>query len=574
MLDRHLQIRQDLHREAACRIITGEFELLNERRRLPLPIDWRVTSVEPVSHLWRFQLHYQEYLLDLLFASCESNDPAPSTRMWEIIDDWITGNPINRQGSLADAWHPFCLSKRIGVWLLLWQAENPPESLHDRFVCSLESQVRYLERHLEWDLRGNHLLENLRTLAMAGAFFDGPIAERRLDKADRLIRGQLREQILPSGEHFERAPMYHAQMLNAVLDVRDTVKCARPELAEVCHDIASSMAYFLERILHPDGEIPLLADSALRETPTPSVLIAASTGDGRTSPATDPDVRKGHDAYWMWRSGIDFLIFDAGPVGADDLPAHAHCDLLNLEASVEGKRLFVDGGVYDYGDGEMRKACRSTAGHNVLQVDGKEQCDMWSRFRVGYRGHPSTMESGRTGSFSWCRATHDAYRRIGVPVVGRWIACRSGFPWICVDWAEGKGTHELTTRLHLAPGTDISQETAHSARLRVGNRNLLVQSLTKADLSIEHGWYCPDFGVRQENSVLTLNATCLLPGMVGWIVHDNESRGEVTVDKSSNDRFVIRWREGEQQIDWNVTTDNSAGTVSASLGDHERGGGN
>lgn len=196
---------------------------------------------------------------------------------------------------------------------------------------------------------------------------------------------------------------------------------------------------------------------------------------------------------------------------------------------------------------------------------------MWSRFRVGYRGHPSMIESGQTDPFSWCKATHDAYRRIGVPVVGRWIACRSGFPWICVDWAEGRGTHELTTRLHLAPGTEVSLETSHSARLRTGERSLSIQSLTMAELTIEPGWYCPNFGVRQENSVLTINATCLLPGIVGWIVQDNESRGEVTVEKSSNDSFVIRWHEGEQQIHWNVSTRELAATVSTSSGDDERG---
>ena len=552
MLERHLHLRHDENGERACRIIDGEFEFLNESRKLTHPIDWQLASVEPVSHLWRFHLHYQEYLLDLLRAFRTHHDEATGHRIWEIIDDWICRNPLDRPGALSDAWHPFCLSNRIAIWILLWQSGTVPEHMQDRFAGSLESQVRYLERHLEWDLRGNHLLENLRTLALVGAFFDGPVAEKRLDTADRLIRQQLIEQILPSGEHFERSPMYHAQMLSAVLDIRDAAKLARPDLADMCHAVASRMASFLSRILHPDGGIPLLSDSALDETPNPSVLIQVVNDSSRTVICGPAQVRDEKDGYWIWRHDRDFLVFDAGPIGADELPAHAHCDLLNLEATVDGQRLFVDRGVYDYGDGEIRQGCRSTAGHNVLQVDGVEQCDMWSRFRVGYRGHPSQLEQGHTGPFAWCNATHNAYRRIGVPVVGRWIACRHDFPWICVDWAEGNGSHEVTTRLHLHPDVEVMQELPRSVRLRVGEQSLLLSSLSIAELSIEDGWYCPDFGVRHETSVVTISTECTLPAAIGWIVTDSESAGEAAVTQNPTDGWVVQWSDGDEEVRWSL----------------------
>lgn len=555
MLDRHLQLRQGPCSETASRVMNGEFEFLNECRRLSRPIDWQLASVEPVSHLWRFHLHYHEYLLDLLHASRTGHDDAFVSRVWEIVEDWITSNPLERPGSLTDAWHPFCLSKRIGVWLLLWQAGEPPDHLQDRFACSLESQIRYLERHLEWDLRGNHLLENLRTLALAGAFFDGPIAERRLVTAGRLIRAQLSEQVLPSGEHFERSPMYHAQMLNAVLDIRDAATSIQPELAGTCEDVVCRMASFLSTILHPDGKIPLLSDSALGETPHPSVLIAAASSMCESSSVTPPPVGDERDDYWVWRNGSDFLLFDAGPVGADELPAHAHCDLLTLEASVDGRRLFVDRGVYDYGDGEMRESCRSSSGHNVLQIDGVEQCDMWSRFRLGYRGHPSSLKQGQNGPFAWCSATHNAYRRISVPVVGRWIGCRPGLTWLCIDWANGTGTHELVSRLHLAPEIEVSLETPGSARLLVGERTLSLTSLTQAEMSIDSGWYCPDFGVRHENSVLIVKGLCSLPGLVGWSLQDVDSRDEVWIEDLPEASGIIRWRDGEHEIAWMIGPD-------------------
>src|SRR5690606_8457887 len=101
-----------------------------------------------------------------------------------------------------------------------------------------------LERHLEWDLRGNHLFENLRTLILCGAAWEGERCVNRLDRAIALCEAQIDEQILPSGEHFERSPMYHAQMLSAVLDMRDATRSLRPAFAETCQQTAARMASF------------------------------------------------------------------------------------------------------------------------------------------------------------------------------------------------------------------------------------------------------------------------------------------------------------------------------------------
>ncbi|MGD9855314.1 MAG: heparinase II/III family protein [Planctomycetaceae bacterium] len=547
---RQLKLRAARPEDAArgMEISEGTFTFLNERRRLPLPIDWTLSSIAPVSPLWRFHLHYHEFLLDLLETSRAKSGSDPEAHLWSIVDDWITANPVGRPGALMDAWHPFCLSKRIAVWLMLWHAAEPPAELRNRFASSLEAQVRFLERHLEWDLRGNHLLENLRTLALSGAFFAGRAAERRLDRAVSLLHRQLAEQILPSGEHFERAPMYHAQMLSAVLDVRDAVQALRPEFAATCARTAGRMGEFLEATIPPDGGVPLLSDTALGETPDVGILLAEIGGELRRSSRStgDPDVRIG-GGYWTWRSAKDCLLFDAGPVGADELPAHAHCDLLTIEASFSGERVIVDSGVYDYADGEMRRYCRSTAAHNVLQIDGVEQCDMWSRFRMGYRGHPSSLEHGRDREFDWCRATHNAYRRIGVPRVGRWLACRANGPWFCVDWAQGAGRHELVDRLHLSPDVGVAAESSHAVRIDMGERSLVVRSLTDAEITIEQGWYCPEFGVRWEAPVLEIRTSAALPACLGWMVVEAGCRTRASLKATSAGRTQLTFGDNDSE---------------------------
>ena len=58
---------------------------------------------------------------------------------------------------------------------------------------------------------------------------------------------------------------------------------------------------------------------------------------------------------------------------------------------------------------------------------------------------------------------------MAVPVVGRWIACRPDGPWFIVDWAEGRGFHQLANRLHLHPDVQIDRIEATRVVLRLGS---------------------------------------------------------------------------------------------------------
>ncbi len=496
-------------------------------RTMALPVDWRCETIESVPHLWRFHLHDQQWLRDL-----------PPEARWKWVLDWIEANRLTDRRELSDAWHPFCISRRVVAWMLLW-VESPPSEQQDVILASLARQVMFLSRHLEWDLRGNHLLFNLWALGIAAAFFDGPVGDRALAVVRRHLPSQLKEQILPSGEHFERSPMYHAEMLEVVTDLTVAMVLVGSEAGVSCSTGDADMDRALRAILHPDGEIPLLGDSAFDGVPVSAYKLGMG---GLRDNAKERFVESlKHGDYWTFTSstapldgisedfrnfiarrfGGDFLLFDTGPVGADELPAHAHCDLLGLEASIGGKRFLVDSGVFDYEDSEMRMFCRSTFAHNVLQIDDVDQCDVWSRFRMGYRGWPMSANHGMTADgFHWCRATHNAYRRIGVREVGRLVACREDGLWMIVDWTgRSRGQHRLTSRLHLHPDTVIGHVDDRSARVTVAERTLLITGHGPGRLVLEQGWYCPRFGERHENTILSWRTDNIhLPAAIGWLI--------------------------------------------------------
>jgi uncharacterized heparinase superfamily protein len=554
ILQRHLSLRtaRGSLSERAWGLLAGRFCFLNQTRMLGPFGDAPLESVEPVSHLWRFHLHYQEYLLDLVAASRLGDISEAQERVWPIVEAWMQANPAVRPAASDDAWHPFCVSRRIAVWLMLLWADAIPAGHRPQVGRSIEEQTRFLERRLEWDLRGNHLFENLRALILSGAAWEGERAERRLDRAIGLCEAQIEEQILPSGEHFERSPMYHAQMLSVMLDMRDATRDLRPAFAELCGQTAARMAGFLGPLLHPDGQIPLLSDAALEETPCPPILILDAVPPWEVPPHVLPgsDGQRETDGYWTWRCGDEFLVFDHAPVGAEELPAHAHNDLLTIEASLHGKRLIVDSGVFDYDDSEMRTYCRSTAAHNVLQIDGAEQCDVWSRFRMGRRGRPLAFSSGTDSEFAWAAATHNAHTRIRVSRVGRWMACRAGGPWIFADWADGQNEHTLNARVHLAPDIDVAQQDGEGVDLRRGERSTRLTFHTPGRLSVETGWYCPDFGVRIEAPVIGFQHSGELPCMIVWTVEWEETAGRVTVHTNAQRETVVTWEAAGHQICW------------------------
>ncbi|MGE3317233.1 MAG: heparinase II/III family protein [Planctomycetaceae bacterium] len=502
-------------RDSITRFRDRRFCFLNREVQLEAETAALPPALE-VSQLWRFHFHYHEFLLDVVKSALDNDDVQAVAEIWDFVATWIAEHRSVVPDSVDDPWHPFCISRRLPVWISIWMVAPPADVLQERILTSLLQQTLVLNDNMEWDLGGNHLLENLRALALVAAFVSGNVGDAFRKRVERFLPGELASQILEHGEHFERSPMYHAIMLEAILDIRDAFGTISPRVSRQCRDVAIPIAMFLEAILHPDRDIPLLGDSALRSSAPPVLLIeAARIGAGNRGIQNDGVERIG--PYWIWREEAGHqLLFDAGAVGADDLPAHAHCDLLGLEISVAGKRVVVDSGVYDYGDGNARRYCRSTAAHNVLEVDARNQCDIWSKFRRGYRGRASMLHTVQQSGFETACASHDGYRRLGVPRVSRWVACRPGGPWLIVDRAEGSGKHRLMNRLHLHPSVRCERKTASRVAIVNGNATFYIDSLGTADIGIEEGWYCEEFGKRERQQVIVCCSEAVLPQTIGW----------------------------------------------------------
>ena len=475
-------------------IAEGRFCFQNDERAVGRPVDWNPTGA-PL--LWRYNLHYFDYLWSLPFEAAR-----------DLVLDWVEHHPFDR-GHVG--WDPYPISLRILNWCAYFfgaQAERTREDSEflREIRKSLAMQAFRLSRRLEYHLLGNHLLENAAALTLAGLCFDGPDAERYLRIGKRLLETELREQILGDGMHFERSPMYHARILYLVL----TLMNVAPD------DDRSWLAAYAERMLevlevttHPDGKIALLNDSAFAVYPSLAKLskFARQLGVGDdVCPVKDRETFSlDHSGYYGARTVQGhYVICDAGRVGPDYIPGHAHGDIFSFELSLFGDRVIVDGGVYDYVCGDMRRYCRSTAGHNTVELDGRDQCEFWDAFKVARRGRPHDVSFHKTERGFSLGGWHDGYRRLpGEPTH------RREFHWfhegvlVLRDTVTADGTTPFVSRLHLHPACQVVETAETSITLQRGSRRYSVRA-NGGRLQVGTSWYCPEFGLREHNPLIEL----------------------------------------------------------------------
>ncbi len=522
----HLQ-----HRHS--RLAEGKLVLLNAPCDVGWPLDWCHPQTQCMPHLWKFQFQYMEYLLaEIADAETEAR-AAAWHRVWDTLHRWVTVHDPREVARNSDSWHPFCISRRVPVWIWLLATCPDGSEQHPQILASLHQQCSHLHDHLEFDPGGNHLLENLTALALAASFLQTSPSRQWMSTVSTLLPGELSRQLLSTGEHFERSPMYHCQVLRNLLVVALCSRETQPDLAGICRQSASQMLEFLGSILHPDGEIPLFADSGFGEAPSLAEIRSLAALAELQLPQLGPGVTV-CGQYWI-HEGVnqpsDRLIFDGGDVGARELPAHAHCDLLNLEASVGGSRWFVDSGNFNYQDDAMRRYCRSSLAHNVATIENQNSCEIWSQFRMGFRGKVQSFATYKSDGVDWVVASHNGYRRQGCRCMTRLVAAGKQPFWLVADHAAASSSRSLVAYLHLAVDLRVQPlDDPHSFLLQHQQQQRLLTFFGIQGVEISQGWYCKAFGFREKKSALVYDG---LPGSspAGWVLTPLSARPRVDVAK-------------------------------------------
>lgn len=432
-------------------------------------------------------------------------------RFWaEVLESWLRseGEPVR------PAWHPYPTSARIVAWAAaLSSVESWSEVLRTRMARSLWRQGGYLRRTIEHDIGGNHVLKNAKALVVAGACFPN---SSLLQAGLRLLEDEVGRQVLADGGHEERSTSYHREVAHDLAEISDLLGRTNGAPPAWLASARSRMDSWQARLTGPDGRLPLLND-AWEGPPLPA--------GGDPAPVHELSA----SGYTVLRDRDHQVIFDTGPISPPHLPPHAHADVLSFVLWADGSPVVVDPGAYAY-TGPHRRAFRSTAAHNTVEVAGRDQCDLWGDFRAAFPPRVCSVPViRRPEGVLVARGRHDGYRRLSDPVVHqRALVLVPGEGIVVIDLLQASAPKPVRSFLHLAPKVRCE------GPRQIGPFALAVLG-DDAELRLTPGEYAPFLGTRVKATVVEQERLAAPEKPFGWSL----LRGEGEVTTLERDRLVV-----------------------------------
>jgi len=471
----------------SSQIMDGELILLNSVGKIN---SWKPKNK---SLLWKYHLHYFDYASDKL-------SQRESELVSLTINDWVDSNKSTKEFS----WDPYPLSLRIVNWIKFHINES---KLSDKAVKSLSNQAQYLYKNLEFHLYGNHLFRNAKALCFVGAFFDTKESKKWLSKGIKILKNELKEQLLEDGGNFELSPMYHCNMTEDILDLINLFK-AYPnlideELNKSLNESIKKMIFWLEEMCHPDGEVSFFNDSVLKNALTLNQLKDYAKLLSVDLMASEKIINKivhlEHSGYATFQSNEFKLICDIGKIGPNYIPGHGHADILSFELSVFGKRIFVNSGTSLYEESLKRLNQRETNAHNTVEIDEKSSSDVWRSFRVGKRAWPINVYVGKRN----ISATHNGYSRLGNNLNHKrnWEINQNKIEIIDLITGNFKTAKAY---FHIQPDLMIDQDHENELKIYPTNQDFFLKFLASEPISLLDSIWYPEFGKEVPNKVICI----------------------------------------------------------------------
>ncbi|MDA7645518.1 heparinase II/III family protein [bacterium] len=486
-------------RNSHPRILAGEFEFLNTPLNLGFPPTW----IPPTSagKLWHYNLHYFDWIHTLPFENAK-----------QVTSNWFEAN-VPRKGAVS--WDPYPTSLRCLNWALYFflshdEQTNLDPGFRSQIWANIARQMEYLSRNLETHLLGNHILENAATLAFLGTLFKGEIAQNWKRIGCRELSTQIPEQILPDGLHFEASPMYHLRVVYLLSLLQSIEGNDLKSLTTV--PLASSVKA-LKDVLHPDGNIALLNDSAIGIYHDPKTLLrfAGSALAKHQNPEQTTHSPRHSNSWSLESAGYygyrddsgNYIICDAGPIGPDYIPGHAHADIFTYELSLKGCRVIVDTGNFDYLESPSRSLSRSTKAHNTVEIDGTDQCDMWGAFRVGQRVSPREVQFEHKPLGFRLSASHEGYNRHPSRAIHkRAFEVSHPFRIRVADEVSAPNPVSARTYIHLTPECSIIRFEEQEVTVQYPKGTFTIRFQGQGRLTMTTTNYFPEFGVALRRTTI------------------------------------------------------------------------
>ena len=567
---------------AAEQVLRHEFDLLGSgsvalSRDLPWHTDFKSGREWPIEYSARMQyteidrpsdvkvpweLSRCQHFTTLGQAYWLTGDEKYAQEFADEVSDWSAHNPWGYGVNWACAMD-VALRAVSWIWAFYFLGDSAAcrsRTFRALFLRALFMHAEFIASHLErGDVNGNHYLCDAVGLVFLGTFFRSTRLGRQwLQTGRTIVDAELFNQTSEDGVDFEKSTAYHRLVLEAFLTSHLILDLHGERLSPEWIARLERMVEFVEAYTKPDGTVPLIGDAddgrvqklgvqgindhrylvaagavlfkradfkrARSQFPDEAFWLLGPEAAGifdALEVATTPIASKAFDGggFYVLRTDRAHVIVDCGEVGMHGRGGHGHSDITSLEVWLDGMNLVSDCGAYLYtASREWRNRFRSTAFHNVVQIDGEELNRLISPDHLWHLrddARPLDVAWRWDNRADYFRGAHNGYVRLDPPVlVTREVLLVKDGPDVLVrDAVDGSGSHELVWRFHLDPAVDAAID-HDDVRLRVGEREAWLQIVDPApgsSVAIEDGWISPSYGVRVKTRVVVITTRASLP---------------------------------------------------------------
>ncbi len=394
-------------------------------------IDWDYQMADDPE--WTFMLSRSGFVLHLAQAWVITHDSRYAEKAVWYIHDFLKQAPYSIEREKT-TWRSLDASMRLMYWidamLLLKQEDS------EQFLAGVRMHTDYLATQDSEFL----LFSNWGIIGNAGLFKGSLFLHdtKRALLAQQRVAQSLSYQILSDGMQWEQSPLYHAEVLSALLSMIQTAKQYEWPLDSFITDKAKDMAAFMLGSMKPNRHHFLQSDSD--DTDIRDVLTRASFlledlslavgcfaelepyssffagKEAIESFARRTTQEPGFCSFAAMASGNIYLRtgwteqdscshFRCGQIGG----GHGHADLLHVDIVAHGHDVLVDSGRYTYCEKEERKILKQQASHNTIVVDGKDATVYESTWTYAKRALCSNRMFSSKGNWNYAQANNLGY---------------------------------------------------------------------------------------------------------------------------------------------------------------------
>jgi hypothetical protein len=518
-------------------------------------IDYRDNArIGDIKYIWELNRHL--FLPWLAAAYLITRDSKFIHKFEYFLKEWLVQNPYMRGVNWTS---PLELGIRLINWTICWHMISGliDPGLKAQWLNSIYLHCRYIRINFsKYSSANNHLIGEAAGLFIAStaipAFKESGVWR---EKSYKILIRECGKQNYEDGVNKEQSLAYQHFVLDFLMISGLVGRAYQKNFPQQYWDRMERMLEFIAAVEDINGNIPQIGDDDdgyvidfsqrefgryrsllntgayifgrkdflredIKSDDKTKLLLNIGRYDLSVYPnkGKKPTYRFDKGGYYLLGSEFGSLkeqkmLFDCGSLGYLSIAAHGHSDALSFWFSAGGCPVFIDPGTYAYHTNRRwRDYFRSTAAHNTVCVDGKDQSIITGSFMWSKKAE-AKLEYYK--ELICVKGSHKGYERLKNKVKhSRMITynANNGM-WKIEDELFSNGVYDLDIHFHVDHRCSVTAEAGKvNIRFEKGKCSLLFDkdlklTVYEGEELIPLGWHSEAYDIKAPTRTISLYKT-------------------------------------------------------------------